>query len=136
MTEFSSKDLSRKQLFKSLFFGLVGGSLICVVVLLIASVVLSKSNMPQNTTNIVADATVVISSFAAGFIATKIFGKRGLLIGCLTGITFYLFLFLVSVIFFRSPITVAALTKLVMMTASSTLGGIIAVNFRRRRRYK
>lgn len=135
MSEYATGSMSGRQMIRALFFGLVGGIIICTLVLLISSVIMSKSDLPQNTVNIIADFAVILSSLAAGITASKIYRKRGLMIGSLMGLVYYLLLFCISLIFFGAQLSLAAITKLVMMVLSSAIGGIIGVNFKRRKKY-
>lgn len=127
-------DIDRRRLLRALIYGLVFAIGGCTIVLLVAAIIISKNDVPQNSVNIIADVAVILSSFMAGIAAARVMKCKGLVTGASIGIIYYIIMFLSSILFFKAEITIAALTKLIMMVVSSSIGGIIGVNFKLRKR--
>ena len=130
------REIGDRRFLKALIYGLIAAVGVCAVVLFIAAIIMSSKDMSQSFVTIAADFAVVFSSFSGGLVTSRILKKRGLFSGAFTGLIYYILLILAGLAFFGSKITIAALTKLVMMILASSLGGIVGVNAFRKKKYR
>lgn len=118
-------------------FGVLTGSGIGIIstsILIFAlAFVLSVANVPAT---LISPATVIliaIGSFIGGLFCAGIYGEKGMICGLFSGLMFFLVLWLCGGIFGFGGSGTAAIIKFFMITISSCLGGIIGVNYIKRK---
>lgn len=114
---------------RPIIFGSVAGAFICAVLLAICAwAFVASKHLPQSILQIMVLVIVSISAFFSGFIAAKISHERGFFFGALAGLILYLLFFVCGLIVSNDSITIAALTRLLIMVIIGSIGGIIGVN--------
>ena len=112
----------------------VCGMAMIAALLAIASVVLLYAGLinPMVTKSVVI-AISAASAVFAGVLVGKIAGKNGLILGAITGLLLYFLILIVSLacgVF--QLFTVSSVIRLAVMTLGGALGGLIAVNQKRK----
>lgn len=119
----------KKNIFKSIFIGILSGTIFCVILMIIGSFLIVKSGrISPDYINPIVTAFTALSAIAAGFTAGKILGKNGLLIGALCGIGLFFIILLGSLTVTRGSLTLSTLIKLITLIAAGAIGGIWGVN--------
>ena len=138
----SSKALDRRPVLEALravVVGSVAGAALCAVFLGIFSLLfVSAESIPQGILSPLVIGVSVISAFAAGFIAAKLTGKRGILFGAAAGMLLFA-LFLLSGLAVSSNKAVDPSmpgVRLLVMLLSGSIGGIVAVSRRAKIKHK
>ena len=114
---------------RALGIGMAFAVLSCTLVLLLAAVIMSSSDVPEGYAAIAADTAV-------GTAAAKVLKMRGLMVGIVMGAVYYAVLMIVGLIFFNTELTAAAVTRLIMIVISSAIGGVLGVNVRIKKKWK
>ncbi|MBQ7874257.1 MAG: TIGR04086 family membrane protein [Oscillospiraceae bacterium] len=85
---------------------------------------------------LISPATVIMlafGGFCGGFAGAKLSGEKGLLCGVLSGIVFFLIAWAAGGFFGTGGFGTAAIIKAAMIIIASSLGGIIGVNYIKRK---
>lgn len=85
---------------------------------------------------LISPATVVMlafGGFCGGFAGARLSGEKGLLCGAVSGVIFFLAAWAAGGIFGVSGFGTAAIIKAAMIIIASSLGGIIGVNYIKRK---
>ncbi len=85
---------------------------------------------------LISPATVVMlafGGFCGGFAGARLSGEKGLLCGAVSGVIFFLAAWAAGGIFGVSGFGTAAVIKAAMIIIASSLGGIIGVNYIKRK---
>ncbi len=121
-----------KGIVKPLLYGTVAGSLACLLALLMLAWAAVVWSIPHAYVVPLGVAAAVLGAWFGGFTGAAVAGRNGWMIGLMVA----LILFLVSVIagigIFRSVSATFMLLKCLCMLACGMLGGIMAVNTRKR----
>ncbi|MEG0614696.1 MAG: TIGR04086 family membrane protein [Oscillospiraceae bacterium] len=104
------------------------GGIQTIICLLAFSFIMSKIDVSGGIISAMSSVALCIGAYFSGFIAAKRHRKNGLLTGLLCGVVIFCIVFLISVIFFKSPISIGLFPKFVMIMICSGIGGIIGVN--------
>lgn len=85
---------------------------------------------------LLSPATVLILAFgglSGGFASARLFGEKGFLCGAVSGTVFFIIAWIAGAFFENAGFGTAAIIKAVMMIFSGSLGGIIGVNYIKRK---
>jgi len=110
------------------------GALVCVVLLLLFSVVISAGSVPQSAIDPMAVLAVSAGAFASGLSCAKIVKRNGLVCGLCCGVIFSVIVLICSLAVPGGGLGLGALLKTMLMVFSAMLGGVVGINTRRRRR--
>ncbi len=115
-------------------FGVGAGGCICVVLLLLFAVLFLKmKQLPTVALSPVSIGISALGTFIAGLVAGKLSRQRGLLYGSIAGLVLF-FLFLISNLSLGTPLSWVAFTRMGVMILSGAIGGLLAVNKKRKRK--
>jgi len=127
--------LSSNKLIKPLAFGLIVSIIVTFIFLAMSAI--ASTNLDLNDT-----ANLVLSLISAnlgvvvgGFVAGKLNKSKGYLVGAINGIIIFIILTVVSFFFSKESMTAISLIKLFTFVLSSIIGGILGVNFNKRRNF-
>ena len=113
--------------------GGVIGAVTCLLMLLILAALLLSQDIPQTSVAPLALVAAVVGAFAGGFSAGRIAGQRGWLMGLLAGVTLFLLLLIAGGFALFDDVQGShMLVKLSTMLVAAAVGGIVAVNVRKR----
>lgn len=103
----------------------------CMTSLLIA-MLLKFTDINEGVLSIVIMALAILFMLISGFIAGAKAQGRGWFVGAITGLTFFLLVFLVNYLGYDKPLSSAQLLYQLILIAASTIGGIFGVNLAKR----
>ena len=113
---------------------IVGGSICAVLLLIFAFLFLKMQRVPVVALSPVSIGISALGSFLAGLVTGKLSRQRGLLYGAISGLVLFA-LFLVSNLSVMGlPLSWVALTRMGIMTLSGAIGGLLAVNRKKKKR--
>lgn len=110
------------------------GLLVCIGLLLLMSVILSTQNIPQSAVGPMAIFSISVGAFTAGFCCARVLRRGGLLFGAVCGAVMSAVVLLASLTIGDNGFGILAVLKIVFMTLSAMLGGVLGVNVRGRRK--
>lgn len=108
----------------SALYGMVA-TLFCLVAF---SLVMTYVDLPQGIVSALANISLCLGSYFAGFISAKKSRRHGIAIGAASGLAVFLIALLIHIIFVHNGITNAIFSKFAMIMVCSIIGGIIGVN--------
>ena len=117
---------------------LIGAGIGVVVILLLLvlfSFLLTIRDFGPGAVMPMSTACVGFGAFASGFTASKINGKNGFMIGLFSGAVLYVLFLLVSLIVSGGAISLVSFFRLIIMLVCSAIGGIVGINFKRKKKY-
>lgn len=129
-----ASDFSIVEKIKPLAFSVTAGVIVCILLMIAMSVILTVRDVPQAMINPMAIFSISAGGFVSGFICSRICRERGLLMGMLCGIIISLLLFIASFSIADNSFGMLALIKFIFVMLSSMLGGVLGVNVRGRRK--
>lgn len=122
---------------KGILTGIITGSLTIVLLLLIVSfVITSLGNIPTEQINIVVLCIEAMGVFAGSYFALRIIKSGGMLWGAVNGCIIFLIIMIAGLMSSTDTISTNTLFKLIISVICGILGGIIAVNKKKKVRYK
>lgn len=126
-----------KKLFKGIFFGILTGSLIITILMMLSSIIiLQTGSLPGDILSYVVLVFIGIGSLFGGYIAGRIYKKNGLIIGAVTGVISFLILFLSGISNISEGVGIMTMLKLVVTIIPSMLGAILGVNKKEKVKFK
>ncbi len=126
-----------KKLFKGIFFGILTGSLIITILMMLSSIIiLQTGSLPGDILSYVVLVFIGIGSLLGGYIAGRIYKKNGLIIGAVTGVISFLILFLSGISNISEGVGIMTILKLVVTIIPSMLGAILGVNKKEKVKFK
>ena len=115
--------------------GIIVGLLISVILLAISALIFTIQDIPQTAVFIFSCFTLCAGAFFGSFFAARFYRNRGLAVGALTGLLFFLIIYLTGVIMSQINIGSLAFLKLAICVICGCFGGIIGVNTAKRNKY-
>lgn len=127
----SSKETKGKNIFNSLAIGTIFAYFITLLVFIIYSLLITYTDVTEKYMQTIIMVTTVVSVLVSGFLSTKNIKSKGLLIGILSGVIYFIILLIVAfcilpTIEFNSKL----LTLLMLSICSGGIGGIIGINLK------
>ena len=116
---------------RPLLVGLCIGVVSCTLLLLLAALLFRSVDIPTGAVTPIAVTVAAIGTFLAGWVAARVAGSRGLLIGSACGLVLFLTILLIGLIRGNVEVGFAAI-KLAALTLSGAIGGVLGVNHKRR----
>ena len=114
---------------KNIFKGVGISIIVTLIALLIFSVILTYTNVSENTIAPVVIVVTALSILCGSSISTKNIKKNGMINGGLTGLAYLLILYIISSILnWEFSLNIQSLIMILVGTAFGILGGIIGVN--------
>jgi len=97
------------------------------------SLVLSAVALPLVVSDLMAVFVLILAGFSGGYPAARSIRKNGLQVGLICGASLSVLLFLLSGVIFDTA-GWQFITKMLIVTASAAIGGVLGVNSRRKYR--
>lgn len=114
---------------KNIFKGVSISIIVTLIYLLIFSVILTYTNVGENTIAPVVIVVTALSILCGSSISTKNIKKNGMINGGLIGLVYLLILYMISSILnWKFSLNMQSLIMILVGTAFGVLGGIIGVN--------
>jgi len=130
----SSNGSTERNIYKPIIWGVVSGLLSIFVAMLLMAFVITKIDFSESVSLTLATIAIVVGTFFSGFVSARLFKRRGLFVGLITGLLVFMLLVVISLALTSSSISTLFLIRLVMVAFSSSLGGIVGVNTVNRRK--
>ncbi|MDR2655009.1 MAG: TIGR04086 family membrane protein [Oscillospiraceae bacterium] len=127
-------DRSVSKYLKPVLMGSLAGMALTLFILLAASLILSSRYISGGAAVIVSHGAVAAGSLAAGCIPAFALKEKGLVIGISCGVLLYFVFFLLGAAIVGGGIGGGALIKLGAIVVPAVFGGILGVNFKRKRK--
>lgn len=115
-------------IYKPIIIGLIVGSVVTAVVLLIMAFVLTLWDFSPAAAAPMSSVAVAIGSFVAGNLAARLYRRRGLFLGLLTGLFLFMIITLISLAVNSSGFSLYTVIRFFIVVLSSVIGGIMGVN--------
>ncbi|MBQ6809129.1 MAG: TIGR04086 family membrane protein [Clostridia bacterium] len=125
--EYSEKNGIGKKLLQ-FCIGAAAGIITAALTALILSFVMTLNFIPDWMTSIAALVTQLFAAFACGFVSVRLIGSGGLLYGAISGLVLFAAQTIFSLIFSSPCLLLNFIIALLIDTAVSAIGGVIAVN--------
>jgi putative membrane protein (TIGR04086 family) len=109
------------------------GMLSVAILIFLMAAALTIGDVPAMIISPVTVFFLAFGSFFGGFASAKLCGEKGFVCGALSGILFFIIVWIFGVFLENSGFGTAAIIKFVMMVVAGALGGIIGVNYIRRK---
>ena len=126
-------DKNAKKIAISTAIGAGIGMLASAMLIFMMAAVLAVGNIPAMMISPVTVILLAFGGFCGGFAGAKLSGEKGLLCGAISGAAFFLITWAAGGIAGNGGFGTAALIKAVMIIIASSLGGIIGVNYIKRK---
>lgn len=138
MRAVSSKfDSINKKAVKAVFFGAVVGTLITIIITILASLlIIAIGKLPEGLLEYISLGILALGGFIGGYIAGRIYKKNGIFIGLATGLFMYIIVFIAGISSISGGFTIFSLLKLIVLLFFSIVSAILAVNKKEKIRYK
>lgn len=111
------------------------GIALAVCFLLSSSALVLRNDFSESVQSILAFLSFALSAFAAGFISGKLLHKSGIVYGAVCTVPMCLFLMILCAVLYGN-LGGKYVLCCVLMLLLGAIGGISAVNVRRKRRYR
>lgn len=102
------------------------------VLIFLMAAAITLADVPAMLISPITVIFLAFGSLCGGFASAKLSGEKGLLCGCLSGILFFVFLWIFGTFFEEPGFGVSAIIKLMMIIISGSFGGILGVNYKRK----
>lgn len=119
---------AENNIYKPVIWGVISGLFSIFVAMLLLAFVLTKSNLSESVSMTLATIIIAIGTFFSGLVSAKLFKRRGLFIGLISGLLTFMLLVIISLASTDTSISVLLLIRLAVVAVSSALGGIFGVN--------
>ena len=121
----------KKEYLSGILFGICISLVVLSVLVLVLAFVLSMVDISSSVLNVISIVLLIITGFTAGIISARRIFKNGIKIGLFTGACLALLLLVVSGIV-TNGIGFECLSKMLVLIVSSTVGGVLGVNTRKK----
>ncbi|MDF2567700.1 MAG: hypothetical protein K0R90_1156 [Oscillospiraceae bacterium] len=136
MANVSTNTVKTNRYLKPIAFGLIAGFIVTILSLVVFAFIMAYKDIPQSLISTMAVVAAGLGGFVSGFTSAKLAKNRGLFIGAVTGVIISVVILLSATMVLKESIGILALTKFVVVIVSASIGGIMGVNSRQKRRKK
>lgn len=116
-----------------LLFSVMLGFFSIMGCLFLFSLFVSKVDVSDGTLAVLSTISLCVGAYFGGFSCGKKQRKNGLLMGLVTGGVMFLCIFLLSLLFAKTAVTLSGFSKLFWAIIFSSVGGIVGVNSKRQK---
>lgn len=99
--------------------------------LFIFSIIVSKIDVPKGTLAVFSTVSLCVGAYFGGFSCAKKQRKNGLIMGLITGAVMFFVIFISSIIFSKTALSISGFSKLLWAVIFGAIGGIVGVNSKR-----
>ena len=119
---------------RPVLIGVAVGVIVCILLLLMMAAVVQTVDVPRRATMPLAVIAAAAGAFAAGLTASAVTGRRGLPVGAVCGLTMFLLILIAGFVRYSGVSGGYALIKLAALLVSGSVGGLLGMGLRRKRR--
>lgn len=113
--------------------GVLGGLIVSILILLIFAIVMTVKDLPQGAVDPLACVSIAAGSLTGGFLTARARRSRGLLYGMISGLGFFLVLWVTGVAMHEAAASILVLVKLALSLVLGCVGGVAGVNVKRKK---
>lgn len=117
-----------KKILKPIIWGLFLGTVCLSILFIIISLMIVYTSLSLSFIPHIATVCGGLSGFVSGYISSKIFGHKGLLIGLLCGIIMSAVITIATLAMSGIMFSGGELTKIIIILIASAIGGAFGVN--------
>lgn len=110
------------------------GMLVIVLALLLAAAVCLATDASDSYSTLVSGICLGVGSLACGYLSSKKIGRAGLINGAFSGIIICLVVFVSSLFISENSFSLVGISHLLIVLISAAIGGILGVNFSKKKR--
>lgn len=130
-----TQQITIKSMTRAVIFGGLFGSIILILMLFLSAFfVMKMKSLSQGAVFGAAIASSCVSSFFAGFIASRILKARGMAVGALAAMFLFIVILITGTIFANDSINLDTLMRFAAMLLAGAFGGILGVNKKKKYR--
>lgn len=122
-----------KKLAASIFIGAGIGIFSSAILIFLLAAALVIGDIPAFLLSPITVVVLALGSFAGGFASARLFGEKGIVCGAFSGMVFFVIVWIAGAFFENTGFGTAAIIKAAMIIISASLGGIIGVNYIKRK---
>lgn len=119
---------------RPVLIGVAIGVIVCILLLLMMAAVVQTVDVPRRATMPLAVIAAAAGAFAAGLMAAAVTGRRGLPVGAVCGLMLFLLILIAGFVRYSGVSGGYALIKLAALLISGSVGGLLGMGLRRKRR--
>ena len=123
-----------KGYFKKIFLGLLGFIALFFLLTSVFAAVLTYVDLPDSAVTVMSMVIIAISNIVGAFIASKLNGKFGAIIGAIFGLLTFFIITAISLAVSQDSVTIMTLLKAIISVICAVLGGILGVNLQPKRK--
>ncbi len=126
-----AKEKNNKNIFLNLTKGTIFAYFITLLVFIIYGILITYTDITEKNMQLIVMITTVVSVLVSGFISAKGISSKGLLLGSLAGIIYFIILLMVAFCVLPNiQINSKLLMLFVLSICSGGVGGIIGINLK------
>lgn len=129
-----NNSLKLQDYIKPFIFGTVSGTVLILVLFALFAVAITKFSISAGILSLLVVIAGGLGAFLAGYIASRAIGRKGLVIGLVSGVIFVVILAISSLASAGNFGGGQSLTKFIVILAAAALGGVLGVNSKKSRR--
>ena len=129
-----NNSLKLQDYIKPFIFGTVSGTVLILILFALFAVAITKFSISAGILSLLVVIAGGLGAFVAGYIASRIIGRKGLVIGLVSGVIFVIILAISSLASAGSFGGGQSLTKFIVILAAAALGGVLGVNSKKSHR--
>jgi putative membrane protein (TIGR04086 family) len=122
-----------KQFLMTAMSGILGAFIISVLFLAAFSILMTAKDMPSTAVMPFACISISAGAMGGGVVSSRLYRSRGLMIGAVTGLLFYIILYIVGIIMRQADLNAMFLLKIFLSIIFGAIGGIIGINMKTKR---
>ncbi len=123
-----------EQWVRPVLVGLAVGVIVCILMLMLMAAAVQSVDVPRRATTPLAVIAGAVGAFAAGLTAAAVTGRRGLPVGAVCGLALFLLILIAGFVRYSGVGGGYALIKLAALLVSGSVGGMLGMNLRKKRR--
>lgn len=117
----------------SVLLGILFGVVLSILLLVLFSTLMVVRDLPAGFTMPLAFVALAGGSFCGGLVSGRVLGRRGFLVGAVTGLLFLLVLLICGALLGQTALDAVTLLKAGACAVAGAVGGILGCNSRGRR---
>ena len=117
---------------KSVAFGVIFAYILSLVSIFLFSWILYATEISEDISDTIILIITLVSTFAGGFLCGRKKKSGGLLYGAIVGLVYFILLFIASAAIYSAAPSSSGISFMIFGTISSALGGVIAINIKRK----
>ncbi len=123
-----------KNTLKAYGFGILAAIIATATFVLIFAFILTCVDLSDSAAAVLSVGAIALGCVVGGIVTAKLNGKSGLLCGAVCGLLVFVLTLLISLIFNFSSFSAMTAIKAVCSVVCGSLGGVLGVNFKAKRK--